>query len=92
MATLLFACVPSAMDELQKENLADRAFLAGDPMYDAFKYYRETGKTEKPNAVMTIDGDQVLCAGPVLLPHLSPGGKHTGRYGAFASAAGHGEP
>lgn len=59
MATLLFACVPSAMEELQKENLAGHAYLAGDPMYDAYKYYRETGKAEKPKAVTTIDGDQV---------------------------------
>ena len=58
MATLLFACVQSAMEELQKENLGDRAFLAGDPMYDAFKYYRETGKAEMPKSVVNIDGDQ----------------------------------
>lgn len=60
ISTMLFACVPSAMDELRKENLADRAYLVGDPMYDAFKYYRETGKAEKPKAVVTLDGDREL--------------------------------
>lgn len=56
IATMLFACVPSAMEELTKENLADRAYLVGDPMYDAFKFYRESGKAGKPDRVQTIDG------------------------------------
>ena len=58
VATMLFACVPSAMEELKKENLADRATLVGDPMYDAFRYYRESGKAEMPETVTTIDGEQ----------------------------------
>ncbi|HPF87823.1 MAG TPA: UDP-N-acetylglucosamine 2-epimerase (non-hydrolyzing) [Candidatus Limiplasma sp.] len=56
MATKLFACVHSAMDELQKENLADRAYLVGDPMYDAFTYYRSIGKAEVPATVTNING------------------------------------
>ncbi len=60
VSTLLFACVPSAMDELRRENLAERAYLVGDPMYDAYKYYRETGKAEKPKAVVTLDGNREL--------------------------------
>jgi UDP-N-acetylglucosamine 2-epimerase (non-hydrolysing)/UDP-GlcNAc3NAcA epimerase len=62
MSTLLFACVPSAMGELQKENLGDRAFLVGDPMYDAFRFYRDGGKAEKPEALITVDGDREIPA------------------------------
>ena len=40
-ATLRFACVESAMDCLARENLLRNAFLVGDPMYDAFLYYRK---------------------------------------------------
>ena len=48
MSTLLFACVPSALDELKKENLGDRAHWVGDPMFDAFQFYRKSGRAEKP--------------------------------------------
>ncbi|MFH1512994.1 MAG: UDP-N-acetylglucosamine 2-epimerase (non-hydrolyzing) [Bacillota bacterium] len=57
VSTLLFACVQSAMDELRKENLAHRAWLVGDPMFDAFLYYRRSGRADRPEAVQTIDGD-----------------------------------
>lgn len=56
VSTLLFACVPSALDELIKENLGGRAHLVGDPMFDAFKFYRESGKAEKPDSLRSIDG------------------------------------
>ena len=47
MSTLLFACVQSAMDELEKENLAAKAVLVGDPMYDAFLFYMARQKGRK---------------------------------------------
>lgn len=39
VSSLRFACAPSAMDCLAKENLLTNAYLVGDPMYDAFVYY-----------------------------------------------------
>ena len=59
MAAMLFACVPSAMEELQKENLRDRAWLVGDPMYDAFRFYRDSGKAETPIQLTGIQGEDV---------------------------------
>ena len=59
MAAMLFACVPSAMAELQKENLRDHAWLVGDPMLDAFRFYRSSGKAEKPTQIADIDGKAI---------------------------------
>lgn len=39
LSSLLFACTESCMLELKKEGLEHRAYLVGDPMYDAFKQY-----------------------------------------------------
>ncbi|MCI9141891.1 MAG: UDP-N-acetylglucosamine 2-epimerase (non-hydrolyzing) [Lachnospiraceae bacterium] len=39
ISTLLLACTQSGMDEMHKEGLKGRAFLVGDPMYDAFMQY-----------------------------------------------------
>lgn len=41
ISTLRFACTQSAYDSLVKENLAVSSYLVGDPMYDAFLYYKE---------------------------------------------------
>ena len=59
MAAMLFACVPSAMEELKKENLRDHAWLVGDPMYDAFRFYRDSGKAEKPVQLTGVQGENV---------------------------------
>lgn len=40
ISTVLFACVPSALEFAKKEGLTKNLFLVGDPMYDAFLYYR----------------------------------------------------
>jgi UDP-N-acetylglucosamine 2-epimerase len=58
-ATLLFACVPSAMESLQKENLAGRAHLCGDPMLDAFLYYRALDGGRAPETLPGLDGQAV---------------------------------
>ena len=59
MATLLFACVPSAMEELRKENLGSRSFLAGDPMLDAFLYYRGLDGDKAPDSLPGLNGTPV---------------------------------
>jgi UDP-N-acetylglucosamine 2-epimerase (non-hydrolysing)/UDP-GlcNAc3NAcA epimerase len=44
------------LEELKRENLAERAHYVGDPMFDAFQYYRAEGKAPFPSALSTIDG------------------------------------
>ena len=41
VSTLLLACTESGMEYLTKEGLSDKAYLVGDPMYDAFIRYSE---------------------------------------------------
>lgn len=40
LSSVLFACVPSAIEFAKKEGLTKNLFLVGDPMYDAFLYYQ----------------------------------------------------
>lgn len=40
ISTIRFACVESSMKFLKKEGLIDNTFLVGDPMYDAFLYFK----------------------------------------------------
>ena len=56
MASMLFACVPSAMESLRLENLGNRAWLVGDPMYDAFNYYRTLNGDRLPETLPTLSG------------------------------------
>ena len=58
-ATMLFACVPSALDALKRENLGDRAYLAGDPMLDAFLYYRAQTGNRPPETLAGLSGESV---------------------------------
>lgn len=41
ISTLRFACTKSAFDSLVKENLEKGSYLVGDPMYDAFVFYKK---------------------------------------------------
>ncbi len=59
MAKLLFACVPSAMEALKRENLQDRAYLVGDPMLDAFCHYRHWNGGHPPQILPGLDGASV---------------------------------
>ncbi|TAH56690.1 MAG: UDP-N-acetylglucosamine 2-epimerase (non-hydrolyzing) [Sphaerochaeta sp.] len=55
VSSVLFACVPSAMEFAQKEGLTTNLFLVGDPMYDAFLYYQ--GKRKVKEITLTdLDG------------------------------------
>ncbi|MCE5343575.1 MAG: UDP-N-acetylglucosamine 2-epimerase (non-hydrolyzing) [Eubacteriales bacterium] len=58
-AKLLFACVPSAVEALKKENLQDRAYLVGDPMLDAFCHYRQWNGGQPPQTLSGLDGHAV---------------------------------
>lgn len=59
VATMLFACAPSAMDSLCRENLGDHAWLVGDPMFDAFNFYRRLNGDAKPQRLPGLDGNPV---------------------------------
>ena len=58
-ATLRFACVESAMDCLARENLLRNAFLVGDPMYDAFLYYRKLALQRAVNDLVDFEGQPI---------------------------------
>jgi len=56
LSTLLFACVPSAMEFAKKEGLTRNLHLVGDPMYDAFLYYKGR-KALGDIKLKTLDGE-----------------------------------
>lgn len=58
ISTLLMAGTEGCMMNLQKENLADRSVLVGDPMYDAFVRYRARAE-EQHHTLTLLDGTQV---------------------------------
>ncbi len=58
ISSLLLACTEKNMVELEKEGLKDKAYLAGDPMYDAFVEY--SGKRRIEDVELTLlEGDKV---------------------------------
>ena len=59
VSALLFPCVESAMKELEKENLGKKAILAGDPMYDAFRFYLEAQKDRTEALLPGLAGAKV---------------------------------
>lgn len=59
-ATILFACVESAMKNLKNENLADRSFFVGDSMLDAFLYYAKRVDIKKRNDFTNFSGENVI--------------------------------
>jgi len=56
VATMLFACAPSALDSLRRENLGDHSWLVGDPMFDAFNFYRHLNGDAKPLQLPGLNG------------------------------------
>jgi UDP-N-acetylglucosamine 2-epimerase len=55
----LCCCTVSAMEFLEKEGLAGRAQLVGDPMYDAFLYYSAKVEGEVPEKLKGFDGNEI---------------------------------
>ncbi len=58
MSTLLMCCTQSAYESLEKEGLSDRAYLLGDPMYDAFKYYEKRISEQDFIGLMGLNGEK----------------------------------
>jgi len=59
VSSLRFACSQSALDSLQKENLAENSYLIGDPMYDAFCYYGDRKDAGLFSDVKDLGGNSV---------------------------------
>ena len=59
ISTLRFACVESAMESMKKENLLHNAHLVGDPMYDAFLYYKHKSNFNKLDDLIDFNGNRI---------------------------------
>ena len=59
VSTVLMPCTESALAFLKKESLGERAYLVGDPMYDAFLYYGSQLTEEHRNALVGLDGEPI---------------------------------
>ena len=55
VSSLLLASTESGMESMKKEGLADRGFMVGDPMYDAFLEY--SGKITNRFSLSLLNGD-----------------------------------
>ena len=61
VSSLLMCCTESAYDFLKAEGLSEKAYIIGDPMYDAYQYYAqqiESGK-ERFRTLVGLDGTPV---------------------------------
>lgn len=58
VSSLKLCCTESALKFLAKEGIADNAYLVGDPMYDAFKYYSEKVGDSIPEDIIRLDGEK----------------------------------
>lgn len=59
VSSLKLCCTASAFDFLKKENISDNAFVVGDPMYDAFKYYSQKVGDNMPEQLISFD-DEII--------------------------------
>lgn len=59
VSALKLCCTDSAMDFLKNEGIAKNAYVVGDPMYDAFKYYSEKVQDEIPEGLIGLDGEEI---------------------------------
>lgn len=57
ISSLLLVCTASGIVELEHEGLSDRAFLVGDPMYDAFLQYKDKMKLADIR-LTTLEGEK----------------------------------
>ena len=59
VSTLKMCCTVSAMEFLKKEGIANGAYLVGDPMYDAFKYYTQKVGDNIPEKLTNFDDEEI---------------------------------
>ena len=52
VSSVLFCCVESAVESLRKEGRTENVYLVGDPMYDAFLFYKNKLSEHMTNMVV----------------------------------------
>lgn len=58
LSSVLFACVPSALEFAKQEGLTENIYLVGDPMFDAFLYYKNK-KTLNQVSLKCLSGERI---------------------------------
>lgn len=59
VSSLKLCCTESALEFLKKEGISQNAYVVGDPMYDAFKYYSEKIGDNIPEKLVGFDGETI---------------------------------
>lgn len=59
VSSLKLCCTDSAMEFLKKEGISDNAYVVGDPMYDAFKYYSDKVNGGVTETLIDLSGNEV---------------------------------
>ena len=59
VSTLLMSCTESAVKLLEKEGKSENVYLIGDPMYDAFEYYKKKVINSRPEELIALDGSYI---------------------------------
>lgn len=59
VSALKLCCTESAMEFLKKEGIDENAYVVGDPMYDAFKYYSEKVQDNVPEQLIGLNGESI---------------------------------
>lgn len=59
VSSLKLCCTESALEFLKKEGISQNAYVVGDPMYDAFKYYSEKVGDDVPEKLVGFDGEMI---------------------------------
>lgn len=59
VSKILMCCTESAREFLVKEGLSDRAYVVGDPMLDAFKFYTYKISDEAPEKLIDLQKKEI---------------------------------
>lgn len=59
VSSLLMCCTKSAVEFLRREGKSENVFLVGDPMYDAFEFYRKKVQNQQPEELITLENNVV---------------------------------
>lgn len=60
VSSVLMPCTESSMKFLEKEGLAEKSHVVGDPMYDAFIYYGDRITEEHRTSILDLNGNKVI--------------------------------
>lgn len=59
ISSLLMCCTESAVNFLRQEGKTENVFLVGDPMYDAFLYYKDKIQNQAPELLSGLEGETI---------------------------------